>query len=220
MESPRSGERAPATGVRTALVLALLVVPMTAGLGLWSSYAARPGAGPQAPLEWPMGSSVERALDRPTLLVFAHPRCPCTRASLENLDRLLTNFRGPLRAELLLWTPAGLDPNGAEAFADNSVLHRARAMPGVATQLDPGGVLAAHFGARTSGTALLFGPDGALRYAGGLTFARGHEGEGVATAQLLAALGQAPTEVVHTAVFGCSLLEPADLEAALREKGP
>lgn len=220
MESPRSGERAPAKGLRSILVLALLVVPMAAGLGLWSTYAARPGAPPDAPLDWPAGSSVERALDRPTLLVFAHPRCPCTRASLENLDRLLTDFRGPLRTELLLWTPAGLDPNGAEAFADNSVLHRALALPGVSTQLDPGGVLAAHFGARTSGTALLFGPEGELRYAGGLTFARGHEGEGVATARLLAAMGQAPSEAVHTAVFGCSLLEPAELEIASQEERP
>lgn len=220
MDSPRSGKSSPAKGLRTALVLALLLLPMAAGLGLWSSYAARPGAGPNTPLDWPAGSSLERAVDRPTLLVFAHPRCPCTRASLENLDRLLTNFRGPLRTVLLLWTPAGLDPESAEAFADNSVWHRALALPGVVTQLDPGGVLAAHFGARTSGTALLFGPDGKLRYAGGLTYARGHEGEGVALAQLLAAMGQAPPEAVHTAVFGCSLLEPADLQAAAQEERP
>ncbi|MBI1380308.1 MAG: hypothetical protein GC161_04390 [Planctomycetaceae bacterium] len=220
MDSPRSGERPPAKRLRTALVLALLVVPMAAGLGLWTSYAARPGPGPDASLDWPAGSSVERALDRPTLLVFAHPRCPCTRASLENLDRLLTNLQRSLRTEVLLWTPAGLDLAETEAFADSSVLHRARAMPGISVRLDPGGDLATHFGARTSGTALLFGPDGRLRYAGGLTFARGHEGEGVATAKLLAAIAQAPAEVVQTAVFGCSLLEPAELASVPKERRP
>jgi len=213
MDSPSAGDEAPAIGLRAALVLALWVGPAAAGLGLWSGYAARPGYGPSAPVQWPTGAALERALDRPTLVVFAHPCCPCTRASLENLDRLLTAFDGPIQTDLLLWTPAGMTHEDAEAFADGSVLHRASDMPGVSTRLDRGGVLAEHFGALTSGTALLFGADGALRYAGGLTFARGHAGDGVATAQLLSAMAQAPAQVVHTAVFGCSLLEPAELEA-------
>ena len=37
---------------------------------------------------WPADTSLMIAPNRPTLLFFVHPKCPCTRASLAELERL------------------------------------------------------------------------------------------------------------------------------------
>ena len=37
---------------------------------------------------WPEGL-IERSTDRPTLVVCLHPKCPCSQATLSELERLL-----------------------------------------------------------------------------------------------------------------------------------
>src|SRR4051812_18830224 len=74
-------------GMQVLWALWLAVLIGGAG-GLWS-YANRPGIQADAPLRWPGASAIRPEPGRPTLLVFAHPRCPCTRASIEELSRLL-----------------------------------------------------------------------------------------------------------------------------------
>src|SRR5262245_7166738 len=37
---------------------------------------------------WPRDSRITLAQDRPTVLFFMHSKCPCTRASLAELERL------------------------------------------------------------------------------------------------------------------------------------
>src|SRR5262245_47226030 len=41
-----------------------------------------------ASFHWPAGAQIRLAGDRPTILFFMHPKCPCTRASLAELERL------------------------------------------------------------------------------------------------------------------------------------
>ena len=65
---------------------------------------------------------------------------------------------------------------------------------------------ARRFHASTSGQTLVYGASGHLTFAGGITGARGHEGDNPgrrAVTELL--MGNTPA-VVHTAVFGCSIL--------------
>ena len=52
---------------------------------MWS--ASRPGGDPEAPARWPEASALVRNADGPTLVLFAHPKCPCTDASLAELAR-------------------------------------------------------------------------------------------------------------------------------------
>src|SRR5215211_2526049 len=56
---------------------------------LWS-YGAAAGAPAQAPTSWPIGTNVGRVLGVPTVVLFMHPRCPCSRATAEELSRLIT----------------------------------------------------------------------------------------------------------------------------------
>ena len=60
------------------------------------------------------------------------------------------------------------------------------------------------FGAETSGHTVLYDASGALRFHGGITAARGHEGGSAGRAAIVAAVrGEEPSSSAH--VFGCSL---------------
>src|SRR5207302_1046515 len=64
---------------------------LSAGAGLAGllNYANSPGAAATPPSHWPEDSRIERSPSRPTLVTFVHPHCPCSRASLEELDRVM-----------------------------------------------------------------------------------------------------------------------------------
>ena len=62
-------------------VWALLVV---AGFVSLDGYAHGPGPADVPPPLWPEGAGPAPTED--TLLVFLHPRCPCSRATVEQLD--------------------------------------------------------------------------------------------------------------------------------------
>src|SRR4051794_10180949 len=43
--------------------------------------------------EWPSKSTINRGPDRSTLVLFLHPRCPCSRASIAELEGLLAKLQ-------------------------------------------------------------------------------------------------------------------------------
>ncbi len=88
--------------------------------------------------------------------------------------------------------------------------HEAAAIPGVCVGVDPGGVEARRFGAATSGHVFLYDVAGRLRFCGGITPSRGHEGDNPGRDAILARLlgGEAGTE--PALVFGCPLASPAE----------
>src|SRR5687767_14372837 len=57
-------------------------------------YQAGPGSAASAPVHWPSDCSLARADREATLLVFAHPQCPCTRATIGELDRIAARCGG------------------------------------------------------------------------------------------------------------------------------
>ena len=67
-----------------------------AGAGSWAMmrYENAPGAAGRPPREWPGASRLERGVDQPTLVLVAHPHCPCTRATLGELAILLARCPG------------------------------------------------------------------------------------------------------------------------------
>ena len=77
--------------------------------------------------------------------------------------------------------------------------------PGRHRQGRRGGTIAASFGAFTSGQVLLYDARrGALRFAGGITGARGHEGANAGRDALQSVLDEGAAKA-RAPVFGCSL---------------
>jgi hypothetical protein len=187
-----------------AIVGAVWVAAVALGLSRLWTYESTPGAPARLPVAWPVGSSVPRTPNLPTLVLLTHPHCPCSRATIGELAALMTTCRGRLTATVLMLRPDGM-PDGWER---TDLWDAAAAIPGVAVTADPGGAEARQFGASTSGQALLFAPDGRLLFAGGITESRGHRGDNAGRATIAAlALGQAPAPAkpATAPVYGCPL---------------
>jgi hypothetical protein len=150
--------------------------------------------------------------DSARLLVFAHPRCVCSEATVEELGRLLRSLpeadgsRPRLETEVFFFRPSG-EP---DEWAHTRLWDQAAALPGVRVRVDPGGQQALRRGLTTSGHTLLFDAAGKLEFSGGITGARGVAGDNrgwnAARARILE---EVPGHEFATApVFGCSLLTP------------
>jgi hypothetical protein len=180
------------------------LIVVGAGMGILVDYAARPGEADEPPLTWPAASGVRRTPGRGIVVMLVHPRCPCSRASLEELARVAA--RAPGRGDLAVLF---LRPSGApESWWMSDEWDAARGIPGTQVLADDDGREAARFGARTSGHALYYDGGGHLRFSGGITGARGHAGDNAGQAALLALLAGGRPERDRTPVFGCALRDP------------
>lgn len=166
-------------------------------------YKAQPGAQADAPPSWPTTSRVVRDPGRITALLFAHPKCPCTAASLAEFRRLMA-AKERVAGRVLFVVPAGSD----ESWRDNGAWASARSIPGVEVLEDPDGVEAARFGALTSGHVVAYDANGLLVLSGGITTARGHVGEHPFVTRTILGPASADGRASSTPVFGCALTDP------------
>ncbi|MCB9940538.1 MAG: hypothetical protein H6823_20035 [Planctomycetaceae bacterium] len=167
---------------------------------MWE-YESTPGALTVAPATWPADSGIKPSEGLSTLLVFAHPRCPCTRASIGELSRIMTRCYGQLDVQVWFFTPEG----AAADWATTDLWHAARKIPGVCVARDPGGLEAEKFHALTSGHSMLYDATGHLLFSGGITASRGHAGDNLGKSSIEAlVLGESAYQE-KTLVFGCPL---------------
>lgn len=157
----------------------------------------------------PATCSLATLSERPTLYLFMHPRCPCTRATITQLDRLLT-ASGLEKAEMPEVVVVATIPSSAgendEAWLQSETLRLASELPNASVQYDTGGVKARSFGAQASGSVALYAPDGELLFVGGVTVSRGHDGDCLGAAQLLQQIKNPNEPVPVTApALGCRL---------------
>jgi len=188
------------------LAAALWIAAVAAGFGFLFKYKATPASGQGRPPEqWPTASAIPRNPDGATLLMFVHPRCPCTQASISELARLLAAAPVHLSTEVIVAQPDGT-PDG---WTDTELVRRARAIPGVEVLRDGEGQEAARFRAVASGLAVLYDRNGRRVFSGGITSSRGHEGDSFGRRRLLAALSGRTADRDESPVFGCALGTPA-----------
>ena len=150
------------------------------------------------------GARSRRDARVPTLLIFLHPRCPCSRASLAELATLASRLgdRVSVRAVLLQLDRARGPGNGPDIEADLADV------PRLTIWRDPGGEEARRFGISTSGHVLLYDRGGRLIFSGGITPARGHRGDNRGREAVLAAILGPAGESTESPVFGCPLATP------------
>src|SRR4029453_6453237 len=123
-----------------------------------------PGDETRAPLAWPRDSSLARQPDRPTLVLFAHPPCPGRRASLDELEVVLSQRSSVSAQVVFVQLPEFTD----EEMKDES-WEKAGRIPGLARRIDDGGIEARRFGALVSGYTVLYDAAGKLLFEGGVT---------------------------------------------------
>lgn len=200
---------------RTLWVLAgLWLMLASAALFAMADYGAEQGKSGDAPTQWPDGlqGMIQPDPARPTLVLLAHPLCPCTRASLWELESITNRLFGMVNLHVLFYQPdesASMQASMQEVWRASDLKNIAARLPGTQMHADVDGRIAKHFGAYTSGHVLLYSTDGQLQFTGGITPSRGHKGTNPGRAAVYSAIlgdkGIDPLAPQLNPVFGCSL---------------
>jgi hypothetical protein len=170
------------------------------GFGLLGRDEQSPGPSADAPRDWPADSRFRPTPGRACLVLALHPRCPCSRATLEGLAEILDRAGDRVDAHILFYVPTGC----GEEWARTELWDQAAALGSVRLWCDEDGREARRFGAATSGDATVYGPDGRLLFHGGITGGRGQVGDNEGLAAVVAhLLGESAR--AGTDVFGCPL---------------
>lgn len=192
----------PNPSTKTLMVFgALWVVLVAAGFTILWSYKTAPGPTAAVPVRWPDYTRLKRGGKRATLMMFAHPRCGCTRASIAELAQLMVRSSDQIDAYVLFLSPAG---EGKE-WTRTDLWSSAARIPGVTAMSDENGREAARFGIATSGGVVLYDNEGKLLFHGGITPARGHEGDSFGRERILSLLATGKADRNDAPVFGCEL---------------
>ncbi len=186
--------------LKLGLVLGLWVAALGAGFLLLIRYQQTPGppalARKRLPPEWGLPAQP----GRPVLVMALHPRCPCSRASVSELGRILSRAPNACEVCILLYKPAG-EP---DAWVEGPLPDEVR-LQGGSIRIDADGSMAGRLGATTSGQVMLYDAAGLLCFEGGITASRGHRGDSLGGGVLTRLLRGETTDKSGSPVFGCSI---------------
>jgi len=193
-------------GARVLLLAGTILWLLVISIGLWMlwGYENTPGKAAEPPREWPADSKILPARDHATLVMLAHPHCPCTRATIGELASIMAHSQGRLTAYVLFVKPAGFS-NKWEA---TDLWQSAASIPGVTAVIDDEGAEANRFHAATSGQTVLYDAGGRLLFSGGITASRGHYGDNAGQSAIVSLVNSGAADLTETSVFGCPLFDP------------
>jgi hypothetical protein len=174
------------------------------GMEVLRVHDSTPGGNSGIPSNWPTQSHIPRLAGLPTLVMFAHPECPCTRASIGELALLMTHCQNKVDAHVVFLRPAG----SGKDWLYTDLWDSAEVIPEVSVAADDMGAEAGNFHVTTSGHVVLYDSCGKLLFSGGITEARGHYGDNEGVSAIMNRLNHEGETVAETPVFGCSLVNP------------
>jgi hypothetical protein len=156
------------------------------------------------PAKWPQNSAIPRAEGLPIIVLAVHPRCPCTRATMEELARLMARLHNQATAAVVFVRPHGF----SEEWEKTDLWRSAARIPGVTVLSDAEGREASRFQAQASGQTMLYSAAGDLQFSGGITGSRGHSGDNLGRSTIISLVTTGQSTTSHTSVYGCSLHDP------------
>lgn len=165
------------------------------------AYANTPGPSGLPPASWPQASTVIRDPSLPTLVMFVHPLCPCSRSSIGELALLMASCQRRVATHIFFTQPEEMDTN----WAASDLLTEARRIPGVSIHIDKDGNQASLFRIQTSGDTALYDTKGRLTFHGGITISRGHSGDNPGRDAIQDLLMGKTAQLESTPAFGCDL---------------
>ena len=185
------------------IFVGLWVSVILAGFYVLMTYQSTPGEAAEVQPSWPATTALEHQDNRLNLVMFVHPHCPCSTASMRELERIMVRLRDRVFVQVVFVRPKG----APSQWSDTSLVASARAIPKAEIRMDLDSQEAQRFGAMTSGHVYLYAADGALLFSGGITSSRAHEGDnlGSLTIQNLG-MGEKPHKA-STPVYGCPLFD-------------
>lgn len=194
--------------VRFSLVWFTAIWVLAVGFGLLKlqDYSTAQTTGATPPAKWPESTTLAKHGDRLTVVMLAHPQCPCTRASIGELAIAAAQAGGRLDIYVVFLE--------SPAFELESDLWRsALAIPNTKVIADPDGAEIRKFGVKASGHTLAYDAEGRLVFSGGVVGARGHAGANRGREAIVELARNGRSSVTTTPVFGCALQDREPLAA-------
>lgn len=149
----------------------------------------------------PANTKLLRLEGRPQLLLFVHPKCSCSKATIVELRKLLLN-KEELSVKVIF-----TDHPADYSWINGELWEEAKSIPGVEVLVDSGNAEAKLFDVQTSGHALLFDEEGVQVFSGGLTPSRGHEGMNAGSYFIENWLKKRSQATFVSKIFGCGLFK-------------
>ncbi len=188
---------------RGQLVATWVCLTLGAMAVLWR-YEMAPGAVGAVPARLPEGSITTSSDGKYTLLLALHTHCPCSRATIRELSRIVARCGSQLRITAFVVCPSRMPRD----WAQTDLWRDAAAVPNMTVRADPDGNQCRLLGAQTSGHAMLYGRGGELLFQGGITSERGHEGDNAGSDAIISAISNGVKNTsapATTPVYGCPL---------------
>jgi len=188
--------------LRPAWLLALLLwLGLIVGGYAWLlRYSFAAGKASASPHTIPSSVASQPPSARPQLFLALHPRCPCSRATLSELAKILSRAPKACDVTVLMYKPAA-EP---DRWMEGALFDKCRQMS-CRVRPDPDGRLAGSLGSLTSGGVVLYDGKGRLRYQGGITASRAHEGDNAGKQAVIEILRGQRDSQKSMPVFGCPI---------------
>lgn len=170
-------------------------------------------AGPVGSVQknWPALSKIHRDDRRPSLLLFLHPNCSCSKASVGELERLLVYTKDQADVRVIF----ARSQENETPVMQTAIWKQVQELSGVKEIIvDETDFESQLFGAKTSGQTFLYDENGKLVFAGGLTPSRGHMGDSVGREAILSWLQTKKSNLMISSVYGCLIRKPSSDESA------
>ena len=189
---------------------------IVAGMVGLLNYSSAPGAVSTPPRSWPKVSGLSLHPSRLTMIMFLHPRCPCSTASVNELARLSARAKDRMEIVAVFVIPPGCPPD----WHQSNLWDTAKRIPGVHCLSDHDARICSQFHVTTSGHCLVYNPKLKLIFSGGITAGRGHEGDSLGQTMIAEkALKIAEDGLSECATFGCPLINNQPNSKSIRLNG-
>lgn len=135
------------------------------------------------------------------VIVAIHPRCPCTRTTLNELRRLLTEATISVQCTVLIAIPE----DQSSAWLASATVDAAKRLPNTQLIPDANSNRASQLGLDISGQILVIGDDAGVLFSGGITAGRSCTTDNIGSESLARLLNGNATLPLSTPTFGCRL---------------
>lgn len=201
-----------ASNVTTILLLVCFGLVFATGTHALTNYSTKPGQQTLIIHDVSNVDAVQKlrnecGLEDDYALLFVHPHCPCTTATVRNLQRILAVQAQTFDLVSIVFCP----DEKSDDWVRSGLIQSLESM-GSRIRIDRDAQLARELGVHCSGHLLFYSANGKLKFSGGITPSRGHEGTSRCGAEFKKALNQLPISRVCWPVYGCSLFaeDPQD----------
>jgi hypothetical protein len=189
---------------RTISVVIVWFGCVVVGSTVFVDYGAKATlTSPPKPL-WPGGYALVRSESANTLTMFLHPNCPCSVASLEVLDQIVSRANRPVVAYVVFFA----EGMGEQAVRESELWDLCAKKHRLIPRIDTRGELAQAFDVSVSGQTFLYNAGGEVTFSGGLTASRGQLEYSLGADAVVACLQGEPQTSSTARTFGCALYAP------------